>query len=87
MKVSVTHYNNALIPTGSLFLADVATHKGCSQYSHSADKDETPFNTSHAKKGYSLRLPGVPVFVGRVRVISYSVTITFSESLLKSCLS
>lgn len=54
MKVSVMHYSNALIPRGSSFLADVATHKGGSQYSHCTDKDKAPFGTSRAKEGYSL---------------------------------
>lgn len=86
MKVSVIHYSNALILRGSSFLVDAATHKGCSQYSHFTDKDKTPFNTSHTKEEYSLWLPSVPLFVCLVSGIRYNVKISFSESLLKTCL-
>lgn len=54
MKVSVMHYSDALILRAASFFVDAATREGCFQYSYSTDEDKTPFNTSHAKKGYSL---------------------------------
>ena len=73
MKVSVMHYSNALILRDSSFLTGAAPQKSWSQYSHCTDRDQAPFNTAHAKKGYSIWLSSVPVSVCLVNGLSYNI--------------